>query len=149
MYVENVKSTEQKRPEGQKTMTVEQRSELEKAIERAERKGVHIVGRGALKSGTRYFIVSGYTAQCNHDHTLHYVRIEGLRLVCDCTADHYQRNGVICTHRAVCHVELARELAAAKAAQVLAAKMAEARERAEAAATYRDMLNDDYPPFAA
>lgn len=133
---------------GAKAMTVEQRTELEKAIERAVRKGVHIVGRGVAKSGTKYFIVSGYTAQRNHDHTLHYVRIEGQRLCCDCAADHYQRHGVICTHRAVVHLELAKEHAAQKAAEVLEAKMAAAREARQAAQAYRDYLDDEYPPFA-
>jgi hypothetical protein len=85
-------------------MTTEQRTELDKAIQRAERNGIRIIARGVLKgSGTRYFVTTGHTSQANHDHALHYVRVEGSRLVCDCQAR------VICTHRAVAHLELVRE----------------------------------------
>jgi hypothetical protein len=85
-------------------MTAIERSELDRAITRAERNGIRIIARGVLKgSGTQYFVTTGHTAQANHDHALHYVRVEGARLVCDCKAR------IICTHRATVHLELARE----------------------------------------
>lgn len=114
-------------------MTTSERSELDRAIERAERNGIRIVGRGTLKtSGTRYFITSGKTAQANHDHALHYVRVEGCRLVCDCAAR------VICTHRAVVHVELAKEHAAVEAAQRILE-----RRQAEQQARYQELAAED------
>jgi hypothetical protein len=54
-------------------MTTAEKSELDRAIERAQRNGVKIVARGHLKSsGTRYFETNGNAAQRNHEHGMQY-----------------------------------------------------------------------------
>ncbi len=105
-------------------MTSQQRSELDRAIERAQRAGLVILARGMRKSdGAR---VWGVTSKSSHDYRLHQVVQVGQRLLCDCPAH------VLCTHRAVVHLDLAREHAATKAAQVGQDRAQVARREASA-----------------
>ena len=104
-------------------MTSQQRSELDRAIERAQRDGIVILARGTRKSdGARIW---GVTSRTSHDHQLHQVVEVEHRLICDCPSR------VICKHRGLVHLDLAAEHAAIKAAQLAEARQqAERRERA-------------------
>jgi hypothetical protein len=85
-------------------MTTEQRSELDRAIERAMRDGIVILARGTRKSdGAR---VWGVSSKSTHDYRLHQVVQVGGRLLCDCSAS---RGSVICKHRGLVHVALVEE----------------------------------------
>ncbi len=96
-------------------MTLEQRSELDKAIERAQRDGIVILARGIRKSdGCR---VWGVSSKSTHDYRLHQVVEVDHRLICDCPSR------VICKHRGLVHLDLAGELAALKAAEVAQARL--------------------------
>lgn len=81
-------------------MTQHQRSELDKAIERAHREGLVIVARGVVKgSGLRLFWVAPL------DDLAHQrcVQVTGQRLTCECPAR------VVCKHRGLIHETLERE----------------------------------------
>ena len=96
-------------------MTTEQRSELDRAIERVQRDGITILARGTRKSdGAR---VWGVTSKSTHDFKLHQVVQVRQTLICDCPSR------VICKHRGLVHLDLAGELAALKAAEVAEARM--------------------------
>ncbi len=100
-------------------MTTEQRSELDRAIERARRDGIVILARGIRKSdGARIW---GVTSKSSHDHRLHQVVEVEHRLICDCPSR------VICKHRGLVHLDLAGELAALKVAEVAQARLQAAR----------------------
>ena len=100
-------------------MTIEQRSELDRAIERAQRDGIVILARGTRKSdGARIW---GVTSKTSHDHQLHQVVEVEHRLICDCPSR------VICKHRGLVHLDLAGEHAALKAAEVAEARLQAAR----------------------
>lgn len=86
-------------------MTQAQKTELEKAIERAHRRGIIILARGTRKSdGARVF---GVTSQRDPNY-LHVVVVLSGRLACDCPAR------VICTHRAIVYEALTVERDAAQ-----------------------------------
>ncbi len=112
-------------------MTQQQRSELDRAIERAQRDGIVILARGTRKSdGARIW---GVTSKSSHDHKLHQVAQVGQKLLCDCPAR------VICKHLGLVHLDLAAEHAAVKAAQVAEARMAadtQAQRREASAVSY-------------
>ena len=115
-------------------MTIKQRSELDRAIERATAAGVEVCGHGHMKvSHDRLFCVA---SQRDQDHW-HIVRlVGGTRLMCDCQAT------VICVHRAAAHMELTveaarREYDAANVTRELEREGAK-REQREA----RDAAND-------
>jgi hypothetical protein len=86
---------------GAETMTIQQASELQQAILRAQRDGITILARGTRKSdGAR---VWGVTSKSTHDHRLHQVVQVGGRLLCDCPSR------VICKHRGLVHADLVAE----------------------------------------
>lgn len=115
-------------------MTTEQRTELDKAIERAQRDGIVILARGIRKSdGCR---VWGVSSKSTHDYRLHQVVEVNHRLLCDCLT----RAPSICKHRGLVHLDLAAEHAARNAAQVGENRMAaEARQMAR----YQDLAQHD------
>jgi hypothetical protein len=83
-------------------MTITQRSELDRAIERAMAAGLEIIGRGHLKaSNERVFLVPSQSQPTR----AHLVVLHGHRLVCDCAAR------VLCVHKAVVHMALIVEAA--------------------------------------
>ena len=82
-------------------MSTEQRSELDRAIERAQRDGIVILARGTRKSdGARIW---GVSSKSSHDYRLHQVVQVGGRLLCDCPSR------VICKHRGLVHADLVAE----------------------------------------
>ena len=81
-------------------MTQQQASDLERALLRAHRRGIHILGSGRRKpDGVRVFLTN--SGSCS-DGT-HFVTLVGQRLTCDCAAR------VVCVHRAVVHQRLLDE----------------------------------------
>lgn len=117
-------------------MTQTQRSDLDKAIARAQKYGLVILARGTRKSdGAR---VWGVTSHSRPGYHLHQVVQIGQRLECDCAARVY------CSHKAVVHLDLAAEHAAVKAAQVIEAR-SEARMDATDAILERLMREPAQP----
>ncbi len=114
---------------GVPSMTTKQRSELDRAIERATAASVEVMGRGHMKgSNDRVFLVP---SQQDSTHW-HIVRLSGSRLVCDCQAT------VICVHRAAAHMELTVEAAR----RDYDAKVVERELERESAKAIRDAAND-------
>lgn len=109
-------------------MTQTERAALDKALARAERDGIAVMGCGIRKSdGAQVFAVSS----ASQPGRWYLVAIEGGRLHCDCPARSY------CKHRAAVHARLIAERRAAEheAALVHAARLEVAeRERAREAA---------------
>lgn len=98
-------------------MTQTQRSELERAIERAHKYGLFIAARGTRKvDGARVWGVTSHSKQ--HSYELHQVVQIGQRLECDCAARVY------CSHKALVHEDLMREHAASTAAQHIEQRLA-------------------------
>lgn len=115
-------------------MTQKQLVELERAIERAGKAGLEVVGQGHRKAdGAPVYMVPSATDQ-NHWHIV--VRL-GSRLVCDCTAGKYDR---ICQHRAAVYVELFNQAERRRrlAEEVEAALRQEREERDERRVAFAD-----------
>jgi len=108
--------------------TVE-RSQLERAIERAMKLGVEVMGHGRMKgSHQRVYLVP---SQRDPERHWHIVRVAGNRLICDCASR------VVCCHRGAVHMHLIVAAAEqeAHAAQISAELE---HERLEAAADAAD-----------
>jgi hypothetical protein len=84
-------------------MTTKQRTELDRAIERAMAAGLEVVAHGYRKSNPsiKIYCVPSQT-EANRWHV---VSLYGSHLVCDC------KSRVICAHRAAVHMELVVEAA--------------------------------------
>lgn len=82
-------------------MTAIERSDLDRAILRAQGAGIVILARGSRKvDGARIW---GVTSKTTHDGRLHQVTLINNRLVCDCAG---AQHGRYCQHRAVVHQAL-------------------------------------------
>lgn len=105
-------------------MTQEQKNTIEKALERAAREGIRIIGRGHMTAdGSRFWLVSSKTyATTNRAYI---VRCLGDHLECNCQASD------ICKHRAVVHVELKAEAEAREETERKEAAQSEQQEITE------------------
>lgn len=106
-------------------MTQQQASEFERALARAHRAGLAIAGRGTWKHDGAAFVA---VTSSRDAARVHLVTIRAGRLACDCEASQYHPER-ICSHRALAHEDLQRQLEA-RAAAVAAAR--------ETAPLYRD-----------
>lgn len=109
-------------------MTAEQRSELDRAIDRATKAGLEVHGVGRRKSdNARVFAVPSQS----EENLYHLVALVGSRLVCECKASQYGHH--ICCHRAAVHMYLTveAERKQRQAEEVEAALRAEREEEAE------------------
>lgn len=79
-------------------MTTTAKQQYEAALERADRLGVTILGRGHLKNHERFFLVASATS--SHPHV---VECRGADVVCDCAGAAHNR---LCMHVAVVRREL-------------------------------------------
>ncbi len=106
-------------------MNTTQTTDYERALARAQRAGLSIIGRGLLKSGERVYLTGSASEPGKH----HVVIVHAGRLACDCPAR------ALCTHRALAHAELQREASEAQEAieQVRAGQKAAADAAAVAA----------------
>ena len=76
---------------------------IDKALTRAHKCGLHLIGRGyARATGARVLVVSSARDPVRG----HVVTVQGARLHCDCEAAQYGR---YCGHRALVHEVLERE----------------------------------------
>jgi hypothetical protein len=99
-------------------MTQQQLSDLERAYQRAQRRGIVILARGIRRAdGSRLYL----TNSGSHADGTHIIVITGGRLTCDCPATG------ICVHRATVHARLVEEHAAATQATVKAGHAQAAR----------------------
>lgn len=96
-------------------MTIAQRTQLDRAIDRAMKAGLEVVGHGFRKSDNAplYAVPSQ-----SEEGRWHIVILEGARLTCDCKAR------VLCAHKATVHMEMVvlaarREALAARVTQKL------------------------------
>lgn len=100
-----------------------QQTQLDAAIERAERAGLEVVGTGHRRSdNARIYAVPSQS----EPNRWHIVAVVGSRLVCDCVASQY---GKICCHRAAVHVELTVQAARREAAAAEIAEQLELEQR--------------------
>lgn len=91
-------------------MTYEQQYQFERALNRADERGVHVTGKGHTNDGhTIYTTTSGSEA-----NRWHVVAIHENTLVCDCKASEHGR---YCCHRSVVSVRIRQEREAAKVAR--------------------------------
>jgi hypothetical protein len=107
-------------------MTNDQRTQFERALMRAHKAGIGVVGRGTLKAtGEKFYAVTSATETVRW----HVVIVRGGQLVCDCKG---AQHGNYCQHRAVARHEIEREMAARRNAEALiaAANAALARDTA-------------------
>ncbi|HEV8191242.1 MAG TPA: hypothetical protein VGP82_07130 [Ktedonobacterales bacterium] len=78
-------------------MTQAQRSELDRAIDRATAHGIEVVAKGHRKQdNTRIYCTTSNSEQ----DRWHVVTVLGTRLMCDC------KSHVICAHRGAVHMHL-------------------------------------------
>lgn len=78
-------------------MTRAQRTELDRAVEKACKAGLEVMGTGHRKSdGAKIFAVPSQS----QPNRFHIVTLVGNRLICDC------RSRVICCHRGAVHMEM-------------------------------------------
>ena len=110
-------------------MTAAQRTELDKAIDRACKAGLEVVAKGYRKAdGAKIYAVPSQSEA----NRWHIVTLLGNRLLCDC------QSRVVCAHRGAVHMELVVE---ADRRQQLAEDV-EAALRDEREATSRRLLDD-------
>jgi hypothetical protein len=89
-------------------MTQQQLSDLDRALLRANRRGILILATGTRKpDGARIYLTNSGSLE---DGT-HWVIVSGNRLTCDCASR------VICVHKAIVHARLVSEHAAALVVQ--------------------------------
>src|SRR5260370_23961030 len=92
-------------------MTAIQASAMDRALTRAHKSELHIVGHGfSTVTGDRVIAVSSARDAVR----AHCVTIQGNRLACDCEAS---QHGRYCSHRALVHEVLASERLEAEAAR--------------------------------
>ncbi len=92
-------------------MTAIQASAMDRALTRAHKSELHIVGHGfSTVTGDRVIAVSSARDAVR----AHCVTIQGNHLHCDCEASQYGR---YCSHRALVHEVLAAEAEAARPSQ--------------------------------
>lgn len=92
-------------------MTQQQRSQLERASEIAQRDGLRAV-RGLARDGRTVYGVLARSESRRAGHPVyHLLTVEAGRILCDCYA---ARAGRICAHRAAVRAELAAEREASR-----------------------------------
>lgn len=115
------------RKDGGELMTPAQQSELDRAIERADKFHIRVMAIGRTKTDRKRVF---FTNSHSNDQRWHSVVVEGGRLRCDCASR------VICVHRACVHTwlvaEAAKKLVQAEARQVALEEEAETQERERA-----------------
>jgi len=88
-------------------MTQQQQEQLARALDRARKHGLAIVGRGTWDGGARFLVVGS----ASEPGRFHLVTVYPGRLVCDCPSR------TLCQHWALAHEELAREAEEDRAAR--------------------------------